>query len=107
MHAGRDASAIILYADGVVFQDLYVDIRTETGHGLVYTVIYYLVHQVMKAPFSNVSNVHGGALSYGLQAFQNLNATGGILLFCNACFFVFYHVFRQYYPKIACRYARA
>jgi hypothetical protein len=92
VHAGRDASAIILYTDGVVFQDFDIDVRAEAGHGFVNTVVYYFVYQVVKASLSNVTNVHGGTLSYGLQALQDLNATGGILLFCNAGFFVFYHL---------------
>jgi hypothetical protein len=93
VHTGGDASAVIPYTDGIVFQDLDVHVRAEAGHGFVDTVVYYFVYQVVKASFSNVSDVHGGALSYGLQALQDLNATGGILLLGNAGFFVFYHLF--------------
>ncbi len=99
VHARRDASTIILDTDGIVFQDLYIYFRAETGHRLVYTVVHHLVYQVVKAPFSNVSDVHGRALSNGLQAFQDLDATGGILLFGRTGLFVLYHLYLAYNPK--------
>ena len=96
MHAGGDASAVVLHADGVVREDLHVHIRAEAGHGFVYTVVHHLIHQVMQASFAYIADVHGGTFPYSLKAFQNLDTTGRILLFRLTGLFVFYHVFSYF-----------
>ena len=81
MHSGRDASAVILDTDGIVFQDLYIHVRAVAGHSLIYTVVHHLIYQVMQAAFTHVTDVHGGTFAHGLKAFQNLDTACRILLF--------------------------
>ncbi len=81
MHACRNTTAIILHADGIVFQNLDIYAIAVAGHGFIDTVVYHLIHQVMQAALANVSNIHGRALADGLQAFQHLDTVCGILLF--------------------------
>ena len=96
MHAGGDAAAVVLHADGVVREYLYVHVRAEAGHGLVYTVVHHFVHQVMQASFAYIADIHGGTLPNCLKAFQNLDTAGRILLFRLTGLLVFYHVFSYF-----------
>ena len=81
MHACRDTTPIVLYADGIVFQNLDIYAIAVAGHGFIDTVVYHLIHQVMQAALAYVSNIHGRTLADGLQAFQHLDTVCGILLF--------------------------
>ena len=81
MHACRDTTTIVLYADGIVFQNLDIYAIAVAGHGFIDTVVYHLIHQVMQAALAYVSNIHGRTLADGLQAFQHLDTVCGILLF--------------------------
>ena len=58
VHTRRDASAVIPYADGIIFKDLDVHVCAVAGHCLVYTVVYHLIHQMVKAALPNVTDVH-------------------------------------------------
>ena len=61
----RDASTVVLYGNALVFVDGYFNMCTVTCHGLVDRVVDGFVHQVVKAFFADVANVHGGALANG------------------------------------------
>ena len=91
VHARRDASAVILYAYGIVFK--YTDVYriAEAAHSLVYTVVYYLVHKMMESPFGHVPDIHRRTLADCLESFQHLYAVGGILLFRLFHLFLIYH----------------
>ena len=58
MHSGRDTTTVILDGDGVVLVDVYCDICTEAGHGLVDTVVNHLVYQMVKTSFAYIADVH-------------------------------------------------
>ena len=92
VHARRDTAAVILYRDGVVLVDADFDFVAEAGHRFVDTVIHDLVHQVVKTPFTDVADIHGRAFAHGLQAFENLDTTGRILLFRLLHFLIFNHI---------------
>ena len=50
-----------------------------------------LVDQVVKTPLADVADIHGRPLTDRFQAFQDLDAVGGILGFRLFHFFVLYH----------------
>ena len=66
---------------------------TVASHGLVDRVIYGLVHEVVESLFAYVSDIHGRALAHGLQSFEHLYVTRGIVVFlvyvfCHNCYFL-------------------
>ena len=91
MHAGRDAAAVVLDPDGVIFVDRHEDLVAEAGHRLVDTVVYHFVHQVVEAPLGDVADIHRGSLAHGLKPFEHLDTVGGILLFRPFHLFVLKH----------------
>ena len=44
----RDASTVVFHGAAAISVDGYFHFRTETGHGLVDTVVYGLVNKVME-----------------------------------------------------------
>ena len=81
MEVGRDASAVILDCDRVVFVDRNVDVGTVSCQRLVDRVIHHLVNQVVQTFFSDVADIHGRTLPDRFQTFEDLDVGGGILLF--------------------------
>ena len=73
MHAGRDASSVIFYADGVILKYLHVDSVAEACHGLVDTVVHNFIDKMVQSPLGYVTDIHGWALAYCLEPFQYLN----------------------------------
>ena len=81
MLVNGDATAVVLDGDAAVLVDGHLDVCAVAGHGLVDAVVHRLVHQVVQALLADVANIHGGALAYGLKAFQHLYVTCGIVVF--------------------------
>ena len=54
------------------------DAARMAGHGLVHGVVDNFRGQVVQGAFIRAADVHAGAASDGLQAFQNLDVLGGI-----------------------------
>ena len=76
VHAGRDAAAVVLHPDGIVLEDGDLDVRAEAGHGLVDTVVDDFVDKMVETSFTDVSDIHGGALADRLETFQDLDTVG-------------------------------
>ena len=73
-HAGRNATAVICHADGIVAMDGNDDVITMPSQRFINRIVNHLKHQVMQAStVGRVSDIHAGALAHGLKAFQNLN----------------------------------
>ena len=89
MHACRDASSVILYPYGVVFKYLHVYGVAEPCHGLVDGIVHHLVNEMMQSPLGDVADIHRRTLSHRFQAFEDLDAVCGILLFRTFDLFVF------------------
>ena len=76
VHAGRDAAAVVLHPDGIVLEDGHLDVRAETGHRLVDTVVDDFIDEMVETSFTDVSDIHGGALADRLETFQDLDTVG-------------------------------
>ena len=66
MKVYRDTTTIILNFNRIVLADGNLDIGTVSSEGLVDRVIYDLVDQVVQSLLTDVTDVHGSALTYGL-----------------------------------------
>ena len=86
VHVHRDAAAIILNSDTVIFVDAYVNLGAIPGQGLVDGVVHHLVHQMVQAAEVDVADVHGRTYTHRLKAFQYGNITRAVfvLLCCIA-----------------------
>lgn len=71
-----DASAIVLYGATAISIDGHFHFGAEACHGLVDTVVYSLVDEVVKSFLANVTNVHGRTFAHGLKTLQYLNIGG-------------------------------
>ena len=69
VHVNGDASAVVLHDNGVVLTDGYFDVGTIASKGFVNGVVHGLVYQVVQTFFADIADIHGGALTHGLQAF--------------------------------------
>ena len=76
VHAGRDAAAVVLHPHGIVLEDGHLDVRAEAGHRLVDTVVDDFVDKMVETSFTDVSDIHGGALADRLETFQDLDTVG-------------------------------
>lgn len=93
VHVDGDTASVILYDDGVVGADSHLDVGAIACKCLVDGVVHGFVNQVVQALFTDVANIHGGALAHGLQAFEHLNVTGAV---CRSAFlFKIFH-YRDY-----------
>ena len=101
VEVGRDASAVILDCDRVVFVDRNVDVGTVSCQRLVDRVIHHLVNQVVQTFFSDVADIHGRTLPDRFQTFEDLDVGGGILLFLLLYLFSFStHIDLKYIVQI-------
>ena len=74
-----NTATIVLDGNGVIFVDGYLDMGTETGHGLVDGVIDSLVDQMVESFFTDVANIHGGTLADSFQSLKHLDVTRGVV----------------------------
>ena len=58
VHAGRNSSAIVGHTYGVILKDRDGNGIAISGHGLIDTIVNYLIHKMMETSFTNVSYVH-------------------------------------------------
>ena len=66
MKVYRNTTSVILYCDGVVLVDGNLDVVAITGERFVDGVVYNFVNQVMESLDTNVADIHGRTLTYGL-----------------------------------------
>ena len=87
----RNTTAVVLHCDGVVFVDCYFDVVAITGQRFVDRVVNNFINQVVQTLFADISDIHGGTFTYGLQSFKNLDIAGRIIVLAVYLFF-FSHV---------------
>jgi hypothetical protein len=56
-----------------------IDFFGESGEGLVYGVVDDLVNEMVQSHLTGGADVHGGAQTYGLQPFENLDVLAGVV----------------------------
>ncbi len=66
---------------------------TVAGHRLVDRVVDGFVDQMVQSLFTDIADIHGGALTDGLKALKHLNVTRGIIFFLNQLFFCHFFFF--------------
>ena len=100
MHIYRDSSSIIFYCTGTVLLKNYMDQAAISCKVLVYRIVYDLIYQMVQSLSGYASDVHTGALSYGLEAFQDRDTVRIIsVFFCHSTdsfLFLFEHLFVLY-----------
>ena len=75
LDAGRNASAVVGDADGVVGMDGHDDVVAMPGQRFVDRVVDHLEHQVVQAgAVGGVSDVHARALAHRFEPFEDLDA---------------------------------
>jgi hypothetical protein len=62
----RDAAPIVGDHDRAVLLDDYCNGIAKASHGLVHSVVHYLVNQVVKASLVGAANVHTGSTAHRL-----------------------------------------
>src|SRR5207249_3768403 len=76
-----DAAAVVAYRYATVLTDMDPDVVAEAGHRLVDAVVHDLDDEVVEAALVGAADIHAWAAAYCLQAFEDLDVAGGILLF--------------------------
>ncbi len=81
LDAGRDAAAVVQHRDRVVGVDGDQDLVAEFRERLVHRVVHHLEHHVVQAgAVGGVADVHARALAHRLQALQDLDAVGVVVV---------------------------
>ena len=77
MHLGmdtyRETAAIVLHGNGTILMERHVNALAIAGKRLVDGVVHNFVYQMMQTARIRGANVHSGALTHCLEAFQHLN----------------------------------
>jgi hypothetical protein len=75
-----DAAAVIANRHRLVGRQLQLDSAGVARHRLVHGVVEQLRHQMVQRPLVGATDVHCGAAPYRLQALENLDVLGGVVL---------------------------
>src|SRR5581483_5045583 len=73
------AHAVVAHGDAAVFRDVDPDAVAAAGHGLVDAVVDDLRNQLVQAALVGAADIHAGPAPDGLEAFQYLDVTRGVL----------------------------
>ena len=76
----RNAAAVVDDRDGVVDVDRDVDLVAVAGERLVDRVVDDLVDEVVQPRRAGGADVHGGTLADRLEAFENLDLVGAVVV---------------------------
>ena len=75
-----DASAVVVHAHAVARQDGDLDVRGESGQGLVHGIVHDLIHQMVQATGAGGADVHARADAHGFKPLQHLEVAGFVML---------------------------
>ena len=53
-----------------------MNVLADSCHGLVHTVVYDFVDEVVQSLHTSAANIHGGAFAHGFEAFKHADTTG-------------------------------
>ena len=73
-----NAAAIVDDGDGVVEMHDDIDGGGVSGESFIDRVVHDLVDEMVQAHFAGGADVHGGTLSHGFHAAENLDGIGGV-----------------------------
>src|SRR5215510_12934766 len=71
MNVHRNSTTIVDHRDAIIDVNRDINLVAITGQSLVNGVVHTFIHEMMKSPFTGVTDVHSGALSDRFQPFQN------------------------------------
>ncbi len=80
VHAGRDATAVVDDLDAPIGEQRDLDLRGVARHRLVDRVVDDLPDQVVQATLAGGADVHARAFANRLEAFQNRDGGGTVVL---------------------------
>ena len=83
----RDAAAVVLNYDAVVFAYSHLHVCAVACQGFVDTVVHSFIYEVVQTFLADVSDIHGWALAHCLKSFEHLNTLTGIIFFRSFLFF--------------------
>jgi len=75
---GGDPPAVVIYAYGVIFENSDDNIFAIPCEGFIDRVIHDFVDQVVETFYTDVPDVHGGALANSFQSLQDLDTIGTV-----------------------------
>ena len=81
MRVDRDAATVVNDGQIAVGFEPHFDAGGVAGDGFVHGVVDHLGEEVVHGLFVGAADVHAGAAADGLQAFQDLDVGGGVVLF--------------------------
>ena len=82
MNVHRNTTAIVDHGDAIIDVNRYINLVAVAHQSFVNGVIHNFIDEVMKSPFTGITNVHSWALSDRLQPFQNFY----VIRFIVGCF---------------------
>ena len=80
MHVHRDAPAVVHHGDRVVGVHGDVDLIGITGHRFIDRIVHHFPDQMVQAHLSGGADIHRGAQPHGLQAAENFDGLGVVLV---------------------------
>ena len=80
----RDAAPVVDHGDRIVDVDGDVDLVAVPGQRLVDRVVDDLVDEVMQPRLAGRADVHRGPFAHRLEAFENLDLVGAIVVHTRA-----------------------
>ncbi len=80
MHVHGDAASVVDNGDGIIGVNGDIDLIRETGHRFVHRIVHHFPHQVMQAQVAGRADVHRRAQPHGLDAAENLDGLGVVLM---------------------------
>ncbi|GBE03442.1 hypothetical protein BMS3Abin09_00357 [bacterium BMS3Abin09] len=95
MFTCRDPPAVISNGDTAFHMDRYIYLVTKAREGLVNTVVYYFIYEVVETVNACAPDIHGGPFSDGIKALKDLNVSGTVIV-CIIFFFFVCHLFPFY-----------
>ena len=75
MHVHGDAAAVVHHRHAVALVDEDLDLLAVARQRLVDGVVHHLVDEVVQSVGTGGPDVHGGALSDGVESFEDLDGT--------------------------------
>ena len=61
MDTDRNAATVVLDTQAIVSMNGDLDLITESGHGLINTVVHHLVNKMMKSGNIDIADIHRGS----------------------------------------------
>ena len=80
MRVDRDAAAVVVDGQEAIRIETHLDPGGVAGHGLVHGVVDHLGEEMVQCLLVGAADVHAGAAADGLQAFEDFDEIGAIVV---------------------------